>query len=187
MYYFHWLLLLGSQVWWFLKHTHVHLSLYGAHFGRPGLRICSSKAIIFTSFRCTDFLSIWDQLNLFLNFEFSRSVSSIHLKLQPGWGQNIKFELSKLKFKGNFDFSSLGPNKQIFKSFPLLMESVWKWKSLAAQVVKNPPSVQETWVRSLGWENLLEKGVVPTPVFLTGESHGQRSQLGYTPKDHSQN
>ena len=27
-----------------------------------------------------------------------------------------------------------------------------------AQLVKNPPPVQETWVQSLGWEDLLEKG-----------------------------
>ena len=27
-----------------------------------------------------------------------------------------------------------------------------------AQLVKNPPVMQETWVQSLGWENLLEKG-----------------------------
>ena len=30
--------------------------------------------------------------------------------------------------------------------------------SLVAQLVKNPPAMQETWVRSLGWEDLLEKG-----------------------------
>ena len=30
--------------------------------------------------------------------------------------------------------------------------------SLIAQVVKNPPAVRETWVRSLGWEDPLEKG-----------------------------
>ena len=30
--------------------------------------------------------------------------------------------------------------------------------SLAAQLVKNPPAMQETWVRSLGWEDPLEKG-----------------------------
>ena len=30
--------------------------------------------------------------------------------------------------------------------------------SLVAQLVKNPPSVQETWVLSLGWEDPLEKG-----------------------------
>jgi len=30
--------------------------------------------------------------------------------------------------------------------------------SLVAQLVKNPPAVQDTWVRSLGWEDHLEKG-----------------------------
>ena len=30
--------------------------------------------------------------------------------------------------------------------------------SLVAQLVKNLPTVQETWVRSLGWEDALEKG-----------------------------
>ena len=28
---------------------------------------------------------------------------------------------------------------------------------LVAQLVRNPPTVQETWVRSLGWEDPLEK------------------------------
>ena len=27
-----------------------------------------------------------------------------------------------------------------------------------AQLVKNPPAMQETWVQSLGWEDPLEKG-----------------------------
>ena len=30
--------------------------------------------------------------------------------------------------------------------------------SLLAQQVKNPPAMWETWVRSLGWDDLLEKG-----------------------------
>ena len=34
------------------------------------------------------------------------------------------------------------------------------------QLVKNPPAVQETPVRFLGWEDPLEKGWLPTPVFL---------------------
>ena len=33
------------------------------------------------------------------------------------------------------------------------------WASLVAQLVKNPPALQETWVRSLGWEDTLEKGM----------------------------
>ena len=28
-----------------------------------------------------------------------------------------------------------------------------------AKSVKNPPALQETWVRSLGWEDPLEKGM----------------------------
>ena len=28
-----------------------------------------------------------------------------------------------------------------------------------AQMVKNPPAMQETWFRSLGWEGPLEKGM----------------------------
>ena len=28
-----------------------------------------------------------------------------------------------------------------------------------AQLVKNPPAMQETWVRSLGWEDPLEEGM----------------------------
>ena len=35
---------------------------------------------------------------------------------------------------------------------------VFLGSSLVAQLVKNPPAVRETWVRSLGWEDPLEKG-----------------------------
>ena len=33
----------------------------------------------------------------------------------------------------------------------------YSWASLVAQLVKNPPAMQETWVQSLGWEDPLEK------------------------------
>ena len=32
-----------------------------------------------------------------------------------------------------------------------------KWTSLVVHTVKNPPAMQETWVRFLGWEDPLEK------------------------------
>ena len=32
------------------------------------------------------------------------------------------------------------------------------WASLVTQLVKKPPAMQEIWVRSLGWEDPLEKG-----------------------------
>ena len=34
----------------------------------------------------------------------------------------------------------------------------YSWAFLVAELVKNLPAVRETWVRSLGWEDPLEKG-----------------------------
>ena len=37
--------------------------------------------------------------------------------------------------------------------------------SLVAQLVKNLPAMQETWVQSLGWEEPLEKGMaIPSSI-----------------------
>ena len=51
-------------------------------------------------------------------------------------------------------------------------------------VVKNLPASAED-VRDvgsiLGWEDPLEEAWQPTPVFLPGESPGQRSLMGYSP------
>ena len=33
----------------------------------------------------------------------------------------------------------------------------YSWASLVAQMVKNLPAIQKTWVQSLGWEDPLEK------------------------------
>ena len=41
-----------------------------------------------------------------------------------------------------------------WKGYPLQ----YSWTSLVAQLVKNLPAVQKTWVRSLGWEDSPEKG-----------------------------
>ena len=50
------------------------------------------------------------------------------------------------------------------------------------QMVKHLPAKQETRVRSLGWEDLLEKGMATTPVFLPGKFHGQRNLVDYSPE-----
>ena len=34
----------------------------------------------------------------------------------------------------------------------------YSWASLVAQMVKNLPAMQETWIQSLGWEDPLEEG-----------------------------
>ena len=55
-----------------------------------------------------------------------------------------------------------------------------------AQVIKNLPAMQETWVypwvRKMPWR----REWLPTPVFLPGEFHGQRSLAGYNPCGHKE-
>ena len=55
--------------------------------------------------------------------------------------------------------------------------------SLVAQTVKCLPAMRETWVRSLGREDPLEKEWQPIPVLLPGKFHGWRSLVGYSPWD----
>ena len=51
------------------------------------------------------------------------------------------------------------------------------WASLVAQLVKNPPAMQETWVRSLGWEDPMEKGMATHSAILAWRIHGQTMGL----------
>ena len=50
---------------------------------------------------------------------------------------------------------------------------------MVAQMVKNLLTMWDTWVRSLGWEDPLEKGMLQYS--WPGEFHGQRSLAGYSP------
>ena len=62
----------------------------------------------------------------------------------------------------------------------------YSWASLVAQVVKNPPAMQETWVLSLGWEDLLEEGMATILLFLPGESLWTEEPAGYSPWGHKE-
>ena len=55
-----------------------------------------------------------------------------------------------------------------------------------AQPVKNPPAMQETWVRSLRWEDPLRRQRLPTPVFWPGEFHGLYSLWGCKESDETE-
>ena len=65
------------------------------------------------------------------------------------------------------------------------LDSIWKslekWASLMAQMVNDLSAMQETGVQTLDREFPLAKGMQPTPVFLPGESYGQRSLTSYGP------
>ena len=60
------------------------------------------------------------------------------------------------------------------------------WTSLVAQIVKHLPTMQETWVQSLCWEDLLEKKWQLTWIFLPGKSHVRRNLIGYSPWGHKE-
>ena len=46
-------------------------------------------------------------------------------------------------------------------------------------MVKNLPTMQETWVQSMGQEDPLEKGMVLTLVFLPGETEIERECISF--------
>ena len=48
-------------------------------------------------------------------------------------------------------------------------------------MVKKIPAMQETWVQPWVGKIPWRKEWQPTPVFLPGEPHGQRSLVGYSP------
>ena len=57
-----------------------------------------------------------------------------------------------------------------------------------AQLVKNPPAMQETWFRSLGWEDPLEKemathfSILAWEILWTGEP-GRLQSMGHKESD----
>ena len=65
---------------------------------------------------------------------------------------------------------------------PEWSEALYVRVSLMAKMIKNRPAVQETQVQSSGREDPLEKERLPSPVFLPGEPHRQRSLAGCSPQ-----
>ena len=55
---------------------------------------------------------------------------------------------------------------------------VFLWASLVAQLLKNLPAMWDSLVRSLGWEDPLERERLPTPVSWPEEFHGLHSPWG---------
>ena len=61
----------------------------------------------------------------------------------------------------------------IIANIKLLLYGHVSWASLVAQLVKNLPAMQETWIRSLGWEDQSlgwKRAWQLIPVLLPGES-----------------
>ena len=68
-------------------------------------------------------------------------------------------------------------------SYPLQ----YSWASLVAQMVKNPPAMWETWVRSLGWEDPLKEGMATHSSILAWRiPMDKRTLAGYSPRGHQE-
>ena len=70
----------------------------------------------------------------------------------PNYSSADKESACHARDPGSIPRSGRSPGEGI--SYPLQ----YSWASLVAQLVKNPPTMQETWIQSLGWEDFLEKG-----------------------------
>ena len=83
---------------------------------------------------------------------------------------------------GSIPGSGSSPTKVI--GYPLQYSSAY----LVAQMVKNPPAMWETWVRSLDWEDLLEKEMATHSSILTWkipwtEEPGKQQSMGRKESD----
>ena len=100
--------------------------------------------------------------NLFLVFHLILYVVGTNhlLSISKHWYLNMGFPCSSVGKESTFNVGHPGsiPGERI--GYPLQ----YSWASLVAQMVNNLPAIQETWIRSLGWEDTLEA------VFLLGES-----------------
>ena len=101
---------------------------------------------------CCTFQIIWSLVSLSYEWQWDKRNSNISVFWCTAWNRNM-WALCL----------SLFPMARKRNS-PLVSEIV---ASLEVQLVKNPPALWETWVRSLDWENPLEKGKATHSSILT--------------------
>ena len=82
---------------------------------------------------------------------------------------------------GSISGSRRSPGEGIGYSFQ------YSWASLVAQIVRNPPAMQETWVWSMSWEDSPGGGHGNPLLYSCLENpHGQRSLVGCSPWGHKE-
>ena len=57
----------------------------------------------------------------------------------------------------NISMLKLSENLNNYGNFRYILSTLEKMDFPVAQMLKNPPAAGETWVRSLGWEDSLDK------------------------------
>ena len=118
----------------------------------------------------TVFFFIWNEMFYFKK-RVGTSVVDSELLLQGVRVSSISGQGSKIPH-------TMQPRKSIYWTLRIY------WASLVAQVVKNLLGVQETWVRSLGREDPLEKGMATHSNILAWRIPG--TEEGYSPWGHKE-
>ena len=97
---------------------------------------------------------IWLQKTEFFFFQRSHCWHTVSPWLHSGFPASSVGKESACNTGDPGLFPGLGRSPGEGIGYPLQ----YSWASLVAQLVKTPPAMQETWFRSLGWEDPLEKG-----------------------------
>ena len=103
----------------------------------------------------------------------------IELALDHSLSNSLKLIYSKISLHQGFSGSSAGKESTCNAGDTGLIPELgrspgegigyppqYSWTSLVAQLVKNPPAMRKTWVRSLGLEDPLEKEKATHPSIL---------------------
>jgi len=100
--------------------------------------------------------------------EPSRLQSTGLQRVGHNWATSLHFNL---RFQGQFIPISLRPILRIVATYVIAV-------SLVAQMVKNLPAMQETWMHSLGWEDPLEEEMATHSSVLAWRIPGKGSLVG---------
>ena len=146
----------GSLPWGDLIYWRWSSHLYVHHFSLSDLSCPDSGS---------ELVARWHLLFLFQLYKL-RSLFSGTVQMNKSWFVSF-FPASPSPF------SSLPSSSSPWKQWPTVTRA-----SHVAQLAKNPPAIQETWVWSLGCEDSLEKGKATHSSILAWEFHGLYSLWG---------
>ena len=121
--------------------------------------MCSCSGLNYV-FPQTPYLWIWP--SLFVNKVFGDVIKLTWGHRRLGFPGSSVGKESSCNAGDPGSIPELGRSTGEGMSYPLQ----YSWTSLVAQLVENPPATEEIWVRSLCWEDPLEKGKATRSSFL---------------------
>ena len=137
--------LLKTNKWYYTKNIVLHLTFSPFN----GIYWALFHVELPHSFKTALYSAVW-------TFYCSTSSHNEYLGCFQYFGISNKATLSNFVHQLFCIDASISKDK--FLQVELLHLLITVWVSLEAQLVKNLPAMQDTWVRFVGWEDPLEKG-----------------------------